>query len=145
MTPGFFQITLKVFLHDGSRIIVLRDKESQEGDLPGGRISKEEIYKPWTESIEREIKEELGPDVKVALHPEPLFILPHWIKSGGHEAVAIFFRADFKGGNIQLSDEHDRMAWVDLASFDASTWFSDHLLAGVERYQKTASPAALSL
>ncbi len=134
MTPGFFQITLKVLLHRGKEFLVLRDRQSGEGDLPGGRLSAGEIYKPWRESIAREIEEELGPAVRYRLEENPLFVQPHWIKNGGHEALAIFFRADFVDGEIRLSDEHDRMAWADPSSFDPASWFSDHLLEGVQRY-----------
>lgn len=136
MTPGFFQITLKVLLHRGKEFLVLRDRQSGEGDLPGGRLSPGEIYHPWQESIARELREELGEDLRYKLDDGPLFVEPHWIKNGGHEALAVFFRADYEGGQIVLSDEHDRMAWADPETFQPAEWFSDHLLRSVEKYLK---------
>jgi hypothetical protein len=57
MTPGFFQISLKLFLMRGDELLILRDRASKYGDLPGGRLGETEIYLPFPESLGREIRE----------------------------------------------------------------------------------------
>lgn len=41
---GFFQITQKLFLRDGNQLLVLRDRKSGHGDLPGGRMNEDEFF-----------------------------------------------------------------------------------------------------
>lgn len=139
MTPGFFQITLKVFLHRNKaepEFLVLRDKDSQVGDLPGGRLSEMEIYEPFKDSIAREMREELG-DVSYKLVEEPAFYFGHRIRNGGHPALGIAFTAEYLGGEIRLSDEHDWMAWVPAATYAPAPLFEEHMLSAVLRFQNS--------
>lgn len=134
MTPGFFQITLKLFLLRGNEMLILRDRDSQLGDLPGGRISAEEIYQPFASSLAREIHEELG-NVEYSLEPEPIFLFPHRIQNGNHPALGIAFLGSFKGGKILLSDEHDWMDWVNVQTYTPAPLFKEHLLDAVVQFQ----------
>ncbi|MBL8020206.1 MAG: NUDIX hydrolase [Leptospirales bacterium] len=134
MMPGFFQITLKLFLLRGQEMLILRDRDSQLGDLPGGRISADEIYQPFARSLAREIQEELG-DIAYNLEPDPIFLFPHRIQNGNHPALGIAFMASFKSGNIVLSDEHDWMAWVDVQTYIPAPLFKEHLLDAVVQFQ----------
>lgn len=136
MIPGFFQITLKVFLVSGDKFLILKDAEKQVGDLPGGRFGPGEIYLPWKDSISREMAEELGKNVRYDLSRDPIFLFPHRIVNGGHEALGIAYQARYLGGEIQISDEHDFMQWVDIDSYNPSPMFSDHMLEAVRRFQK---------
>ncbi len=136
MQPGFFQISLKVFLQRGTQFLVLRDALSGLGDLPGGRISHEEFYGDWTACVYRELAEELGNDVHYTLSSEPLFVFPHHIVSAGTEALGIAYHALYKGGKVQLSPEHDAQDWVDVAVYEPSPFFHPHLAAAVRRFQR---------
>lgn len=137
MNPGLFQITLKVFITRGAELLVLRDRKQQVGDLPGGRLGPGEIYRPWSNSIHREIGEELGPEFFCRLNPEPIFLFPHFIQESGYEALGLAFAAEYLQGEIQLSDEHDWHAWKSLPDYDAGELFTDHLLAAVRRFQRS--------
>ncbi|MCE9598175.1 MAG: NUDIX hydrolase [Spirochaetia bacterium] len=134
MTPGFFQITLKLFLLRGEEMLILRDRDSKLGDLPGGRLSAEEIYLPFSKPLAREIEEELG-TLTYDLNPEPAFLFPHRIQNGNHPALGIAFIADYKTGRVQLSDEHDWMDWVNVRTFTPAPFFKEHLLDAVVRFQ----------
>lgn len=139
MTPGFFQITLKVFLirrADEPEFLVLKDSESQLGDLPGGRLAEQEIEEPFRDSIAREMREELG-RIEYELTEDPLFYFPHRIRNGGYPALGIAFLARYKSGNIELSEEHDSAEWVGVKSYRPEILFTEHLLSAVRRFQNS--------
>ncbi len=117
---------------------MLRDRITGHGDLPGGRFGIGEIYKPWKESIDRELKEELGADILYRIDEEPLFVFPHRIESGGHEALGIAYHADYQGGEIVISDEHDVFSWVSIKDYDPALHFIEHMLEAVLRFQNAA-------
>ena len=60
--------------------LVLEDAATGQGDLPGGRINKDEIHRPFTENLAREVQEELG-SLRYRLYPEPIFVFPHFVFS----------------------------------------------------------------
>lgn len=133
--PAVFQITLKVFLIQAGQLLVLRDNKNDQGDLPGGRLDTGEIYQPFSESIKREIQEELGPTIKYKLkQEEPLFIFPHFIDESGYEALGLAFEADFISGDILLSDEHNHLQWIDLQKLKPEQYFTAHLKDAVQQY-----------
>ena len=140
MTPGFFQITLKVFLQRnasaGREFLILKDKDSQMGDLPGGRLSELEIYDPFSAAIAREMREELG-GVDYALEEKPLFYFAHKIRNGGHAALGIAFAAEYLGGEIVLSEEHDWLGWENVQSYNPRPLFQDHMLSAVLQFQNS--------
>lgn len=136
MEPGFFQITLKVFLRRGGTFLVLHDRVGQVGDLPGGRLSHAEFYEDWAACIRRELREELGPDVTYTLDEEPVFLFPHYIVSAETDGLGVAYRADYTGGAIRLSDEHDGYAWEPIATYDPAGVFTEHMARAVRRYQR---------
>jgi len=136
MTPGFFQITQKVFLIRGDDFLVLRDRKTQFGDLPGGRLAANEIYEPLEHAIAREMREELG-NVDYRLQAEPAFLFPHRIQDGGHPALGIAYIAKYLGGDPTLSDEHDWMSWANIREYDPRPLFCEHMLDAVLRFQSS--------
>lgn len=69
---GFFQITQKLFLRKGDELLILRDRKSGLGDLPGGRMNENEFFEDWSLSMQREIEEELGSQVQIRVSTKPL-------------------------------------------------------------------------
>ncbi|MEM1125246.1 MAG: NUDIX hydrolase [Bacteroidota bacterium] len=145
MEPGFFQISLKVFLRRDGAFLVLRDQLTQLGDLPGGRLGQDELYGTWTEAVHRELTEELGPDASYLLHPEPLFTFPYYIPSAGTDALGVAYVADYLGGSIHLSEEHDAAHWVSIDQYDPADHFSDHIGRAVRRFQRLTAAGTLAL
>ncbi|MEQ9366761.1 MAG: NUDIX domain-containing protein [Leptospirales bacterium] len=144
MKPALFQITLKVFLCSDDRFLVLKDAAAQAGDLPGGRFGPGEIYRPWRESVLRELGEELGERIAAAakVEPDPLFYFPHFVTESGYEALGIAYRARIDNVDhrdaVRLSAEHDWFDWVSINDYQAAPLFVDHLRDAVRRFQKLA-------
>ena len=113
----------------------MRDSISGVGDLPGGRISKDEFYEEWVLCVDRELREELGDGFEYELSPEPLFVFPHFIESAGEEALGIAYKAKYLSGHLVLSEEHDEAKWVDLSSFDPDSYFTSHYSKAIRRFQ----------
>ena len=139
MTPAFFQITLKLFLiNPEGKLLVLRDRASGLGDLPGGRLGKGEIYNSFENCLKREITEELGDAIDYTIQKDPLFCFPHFMVSDQCEGLGIAFQGHFLKGNISLSDEHDFMDWVDRENYVFENLFKDHMLDAVHKFIKTS-------
>ena len=135
--PGFFQITLKLFLRDGNRLLVLRDKESGQGDLPGGRITQDEFFADWQLALQRELREELGGNAQYSLEPSFFMLRKHLIDAGEHACLWIGYRGNWQGGEIRLSHEHDFMDWVDITSYNPESLFRGTSLAAIQEYLQT--------
>lgn len=145
MNPAFFQITLKLFLIKEGQFLVLRDRKSGFGDLPGGRLGEKEIYEPLTTALAREVGEELGDEIQYMVSDEPAFIFPMKMWSGGYEALGIAFVGFYDSGEIDLSDEHDHMEWVDLISYDPADLFSEHMLDAVRKFLTMVRSGAIPI
>ncbi|ANG99649.2 NUDIX hydrolase [Leptospira borgpetersenii str. 4E] len=133
---GFFQITQKLFLRKGDELLILRDRKSGLGDLPGGRMNEDEFFEDWNLSIEREIEEELGPQIKIKVFPKPLFVHKHKVNEGNFPCIIIAYHANFLGGEIILSDEHDYIAWKNVRTFEPNPLFTEYMLDAVNLYLK---------
>ena len=141
MTPGetvlkhdCFQITQKVFIRDGNRLLVMRDRKSGYGDLPGGRMTEREFFSDWMHSVARELQEELGSLVQLDIRAQPIFIHRHRVNDENFPCLIIAYEANFKSGNLVISEEHDYMEWVDIQEFKAEELFSEHMLDAVNYY-----------
>ncbi|MEM7183407.1 MAG: NUDIX domain-containing protein [Spirochaetota bacterium] len=135
--PGFFQITLKLFLRDGNRLLILRDKNSGQGDLPGGRLTQEEFFADWLVALQRELYEELGANAKYSINTPHFMLHKHLIDDGEHACLWIGYRGSWQGGEIRLSHEHDFMDWVDVTSYDPTTFFRGTSLEAIQEYLQT--------
>lgn len=104
-------------------------------DFSGGRIDMNEYAVPIPEVIAREIKEELG-DIEYVLHYRPVAIgrreVPPELNSLKRmvRQIFIFFEADFKGGTIQVNDEHIEYRWLDLHKINVKEYFTSGILEG---------------
>ncbi|MBM9499288.1 NUDIX hydrolase [Leptospira sp. 201903071] len=136
---GFFQITQKLFLRKGDELLILRDRKSGLGDLPGGRMNEDEFYQDWKLSMEREIEEELGSNVQIEVSAKPLFIHKHRVNEGNFPCIIVAYHANFLGGEIRLSEEHDYIAWENVHSYNPSPLFSEYMLDAVNLYLKEYS------
>lgn len=131
---GFFQITQKAFIRNGKYLLVLRDKKSGEGDLPGGRMNQEEFFGDWLDSLKREIREELGTSFQVSIEPNIILIHKHLVNLGNHPCVIFGYHAKYISGELSISDEHDYYEWVDVYTFKPQVLFSEYMLEAVQLY-----------
>lgn len=133
--PASFQLSQKVFLVRDGTFLVLRDRAGGHGDLPGGRLDDGELHGDLAASVRRELAEELGPEVRYLLEPEPRFWFKHHIQASGMDAIGLAWVATCTGGAIRLSEEHAAMWWKPITGWDASELFITHQLAAVRRFQ----------
>jgi len=136
---GFFQLTQKIFIRNHQSILVLRDRKSGVGDLPGGRMTEEEFFGDWVKSLERELVEELGENFQLQIDPDPIFLKKHRVEEGQFPCMILAYKGIYSGGVVQLSDEHDYFDWVDSKNFDPGALFSGYMLEAVDYYLKKYS------
>ena len=135
-----YYVAVKIFLRDGGKLLILKD-EYGDWDLPGGRLRESEFNTPLEKVVDREIKEEVGPDVKYKLG-EPRAFMRHQRQEqtmAGKPQVKIFaigYEAGYLGGNIKLSSEHTDLLWVDVKTFKPEKYFKGGWLKGVQDYLK---------
>ena len=133
---GLFQITQKVFIRNGNLLLVMKDKKSGAGDLPGGRMNEDEFFLDWMDSLNRELIEELGSNFQVKINPVPILVHKHRVNEGNHPCVIIGYDGIFLSGEISISDEHDFFQWVDVNTYKPEELFSEYMLDAVNVYLK---------
>ena len=133
---GLFQITQKVFIRNGNLLLVMKDKKSGAGDLPGGRMNQDEFFLDWMDSLNRELAEELGNNFKVKVNPEPILVHKHLVNDGNHPCVIIGYDAIYESGEISISEEHDFFKWVDVTNYKPEELFSEYMLDAANIYLK---------
>lgn len=143
----FYHVSLKLLLKNNEgHVLILKVPEqfsSMAGyyDVPGGRIDIDEFTTKFEDILRREVKEEIG-DVDVYINLNPVAVSRGMIhasqrREGGDGDIHIFyvfFEADFKEGDITISDEHVGHEWVNLAEIDLSKYFTGGILQGVEMF-----------
>lgn len=134
MRPGRFEITQKVLVLRGDRLLVLHDRQSAVGDLPGGRMGPDELLRPWADAVRRELAEELGP-VEIALDDAPALAFPHLLPASGLPALGLLWVGRWVAGEVVLSDEHDDLAWAPLEG--PWPWLDRTLADAVRRWLAT--------
>lgn len=134
MKHGFFQITQKAFIRKGNLLLVMKDKKSGEGDLPGGRMNEDEFFGDWIESLQRELDEELGSSFSIHIDPEVRLVYKHRVNLGNHPCIILGYDCEYLSGEIQISEEHDFFQWVDVRTYDPSVLFSEYMLEAMQKY-----------
>ena len=105
-----FKVSLKILLKNKSGKILILKSASKKWfkdfwDLPGGRIDKKEVMTKFHKLIKREIKEEIGSNVKYKLRPDPVSLSKYRFPSSSC-TLYILFEAKFISGKIKISKEH---------------------------------------
>lgn len=141
--PHFFNISLKLILeNEHGEVLALKNPErsviSQFYDFPGGRINSDELKTPLEEVVRREVREEIGSDVKFQVDMNPSGIGRHIFFSRTLKkevcVMMIFFRAKYLGGDIKISEEHIGYKWLSLNSENISEYFTSGFAEGVRTY-----------
>lgn len=140
----FYQVSLKIFLKNKKgQVLILKaaDDGIYKGfyDLPGGRINLDEFEAPFEKIIRREIKEEIGDlDFDLSLRPVALgrsFNSRNESPLGGPvHLLNIFFEAQYKSGEIKISDEHLGFRWEKLREQNLEKIFTSPILQGAKMY-----------
>ena len=143
--PEIYNISLKVLLkNDKNKILILKAHHNgaMTGfyDLPGGRIGKGEFNTNYEQILARELKSEIGSSVEYALSLKPVSFGRHsyYSKSRNIEVFTLWlcFEANYRGGNIKVSDEHEGYKWINLEEVKTKEYFTKGALEVIERYLK---------
>lgn len=130
-------VAVKVLLRDGDNLLVLKDTFG-DGDIPGGRLRKDDFTTPLLAVLERKICEEIGPEVRCQINPDPVVLFRHErFEVGSQETRRIFavgYEAQFLGGEIKLGDYLESYTWVNINTLNPADYLAGGWLAGVEEY-----------
>jgi 8-oxo-dGTP diphosphatase len=141
----FFQVSLKAMLQNerGETLVLACTSDgSMRGfwDFPGGRIDRGEVQLPYEQIIRREVAEEVGPEVKFSISPQPVALGRHLVPKKFHNLgydlhiLLVLFTGIYKGGKIAVSAEHTRADWVDLKNIEIEKYFTRGILDAVKNY-----------
>jgi 8-oxo-dGTP diphosphatase len=103
-------VVQKGFIRKGESVLVLNDPV--EGlDFPGGKIQEGET--DMVEALKREIREETGLEVQVGA---PFVVwtekFPEGHRHAGKPVYLVAFDCEHVGGEVILSEEHNKFTWV---------------------------------
>ena len=112
MNHAVYQVATKALLFDGGKILTLVTPDGYM-DFPGGRVDESEVDLSWQEALQREMIEELGDRVTCTIGNYAFVSKRVWHHDGKRTNVAaIYFMANYTGGEITLSDEHRAYEWL---------------------------------
>jgi len=142
----FYMVSLKVILkNDQGEILCLKGVQNGSFagyyDLPGGRIDVSEFETPYSVILNREIEEELGKIEYQLTANKPVAIGRHLLpakytssKEKDLHILYVFFEADYTGGDLKISDEHDGLKWINLSEIKLEEYFKSGILEGINMY-----------
>lgn len=115
MSHALFQVSIKIILQKDGKILVLKTNDDYL-DFPGGRLDESEMDLDHQTVVQREIREELGEDIKVDVGKLAFVSRRSYTKDGiTNRVIAIFYNANYTSGSVQLSDEHVHAEWLEKA------------------------------
>lgn len=137
-----FHVSQKLFItNEKQELLILKDAHNPYHDFPGGRLDKEEFTTPLLASLRREIEEELGGDVVLTIHEGVVAVARDclWNKllnrlDDERHLFLLFYEAQYRGGEIVLSDEHVSYRWVESATFNPAGLFKPGIEQAVREY-----------
>jgi 8-oxo-dGTP pyrophosphatase MutT (NUDIX family) len=113
-----FEVSLKAALFLDGRLLLLQEADTGYWELPGGRIDVGEEWQAHDQVLAREIREELGHNVRVELTDHTV----SFVRQRPTDAVFQFVlvrRGHYRGGAVELSSEHQQFRWIDSAGAEA--------------------------
>jgi ADP-ribose pyrophosphatase YjhB (NUDIX family) len=113
-----FEVSLKAFIVREGRALLVREADTGYWELPGGRIDVGEEWEPHARILEREIAEELGPELRIAVEPAVVT----WTRRRPTDGVFLFLAARLArhiSGEPRLSEEHLELAWLGPGQWQA--------------------------
>lgn len=120
--PENYHVAIKAFLNNQESILLCKDIAG-EWDLLGGRIDTNEFDVDFDEILKRELKEELGDNLKYKNNGIACIFRHKRIEitAPGHPEIKILmmgFDLEYLGGEITLSDEHSEYRWIPMNETD---------------------------
>lgn len=136
-------VAVKILLRQGNNLLVLRDTFG-DGDIPGGRLRKDDFTTPLLEVLKRKVAEEIGSKISYKITNEnPVCTFRHErLEVGSGEVRRIFalgFEAVYEGGTIETGEYIESYTWIDLRTAKLADYLEGGWLKGVEEYVQKLS------
>jgi 8-oxo-dGTP diphosphatase len=112
---ALFVAAVAVFVFRGDRLLAMRRARTKDA-APGAWEALSGRVRPGEQPLAaaaREAREECGLDV--AIEPRP--VTAYVASRNREEMIVVAFRARSSAGEVTLSDEHDRFAWMTPREF----------------------------
>src|SRR4030042_952695 len=106
-----YWIAFKILLEKGGKFLFLTTSVMRLLDLPGGRADDNEGKTPLKKILEREVREELGDNIKYKLG-EPIFQYRRYDQTKKMYNLITVYKAKYISGPIKLSFEHSKYQWL---------------------------------
>ena len=135
---GVFHVGLNVLMQKGDKFLFLRGEDGHL-DMPGGRIDNVEMTTPPEKVIAREIKEELGSELKYKLG-SPVFTFRQFFPKRNIWIFKVYYLAEYISGEIKLSHEHTAYKWVkaeEVKNFGVKEFYSPEEKKAFVKYFKS--------
>jgi 8-oxo-dGTP pyrophosphatase MutT (NUDIX family) len=116
-----FEVSLKAFIVEEGRVLLVQEADTGFWELPGGRIDVGEEWLAHADILAREIAEELGADFRVEAGPQAVT----WVRQRPVDGAYQFLVARIcrpLGGAPRLSEEHAQLRWTTPADWPALTF-----------------------
>jgi 8-oxo-dGTP pyrophosphatase MutT (NUDIX family) len=132
---ALYQVGLKVILKKGEEYLFLTDTATGRLDFPGGRINDDEYDVPLQAVVEREVREELGEDLKYELG-KPVFQYRARFHDEGPFVFITVYEATYLSGTIRLSSEHSAFRWADKTAdiLAKENFFNNEIYFALKKY-----------
>jgi 8-oxo-dGTP diphosphatase len=114
-TVQTFEVSLKAALFLEGRLLLLQEADTGFWELPGGRIDVGEEWLAHEQILARELREELGPDVRVDWTSQSDTLTRQRPTDGVFQFLSVRV-AHYRDGTIGLSSEHQAWLWADRAT-----------------------------
>lgn len=130
-------VAVKVFLEKEGKLLILRDNFG-DWDLPGGRIKKDEFDVSLGQVVRRKMTEELGNGIVYVIGAPVVFMRHERVEQAPGNPIVRIFAVGYEGkledGEVQLSERHPEILWVDPQTFEPENYFKGGWLKGVQEY-----------
>lgn len=124
-----YHVGLKILLRKGGQVLFLKTPSGVYFDLPGGRIDNIEHNIPLEKVLDREVKEELGANLKYKLGQPVFQFRRHFPKKGWHIFLTVY-AAEYISGEIEISNEHSSFEWINPKEYE----FNERQFVSKEEY-----------
>ena len=113
---GVYWVGFKLLLEKEGKFLFLKTSQRGLMDLPGGRADSDEGKVPIKKILGREIREELGEEVKYRLGG-PVLQYRRYSPKYKIYVLITAYKADYLSGSIKLSQEHRGYEWIDPKNY----------------------------
>jgi len=135
---AIFHISFKIILRKEDKVLFLRmanERFLNVLDLPGGRAEEGGEEAPFLEILEREVKEEIGEDVKYKLGK---LAFQHYRRIKKPYTLINIYEGEYLSGDVKLSSEHLSYEWINPQTykFKKEEFFSEEEYLAFKKYFK---------